>query len=146
MASFALEHNINCFASRKKYSLNVLPLQKKYRSHFEIIALILEAVKGDGGASFSIMKHASINCAQLKKFLNSLITMGFVEIEMKRGKAMYRATDRGLGFLRQYYVLLGILMNTYPLSGQGQVIYQTSYSRMRRPVDSNTGSSLGYAK
>lgn len=146
MASFALEHDINCFASRKKYNLSVLPLQKKYRSHFEIIALILEAVKGNGGARFSIMKYASINCAQLTKFLNSLITMGFVEIEMQKGRAMYRATDRGLGFLRQYYVLLGILMNTYPLSGQGQVIYQTSYSRIRRPIDSSIGSSLGYAK
>jgi predicted transcriptional regulator len=86
------------------------PLGKKYRSHFEIIALMVEAVKDAGQARFSIMKHASINCGQLNRFLGSLVEMGFIQEDLKEGKVVYRASDRGLDFLRQYYVLLSMLL------------------------------------
>ena len=88
----------------------MLPLGKKYRSHFEIIALILEAVKDGGEGRFSIMKHASVNCTQLEKFLSSLIEVGFIEIDTREGKTLCRTTEKGLAFLRQYYVLLGMLL------------------------------------
>jgi predicted transcriptional regulator len=56
------------------------------------------------------MKHASINCGQLNKFLNSLIEMGFIHESVKDGKVVYRASERGLDFLRQYYILLSMLL------------------------------------
>jgi predicted transcriptional regulator len=95
---------------QNRYRLCGFPLGKKYRSHFEIIALMVEAVKDGGRARFSIMKHASINCSQLNKFLNSLIEMGFIQEDVKDGRAMYRASERGLDFLRHYYVLLSMLL------------------------------------
>jgi predicted transcriptional regulator len=94
-------------------SLYYLPLRKKYRSHFEIIALLLEAVKGDGAPRFSIMRQAGINCVQLKKYLGSLHELGFLEKELRDGRVLYRASDKGLEFLKQYYVLLTMLLNTY---------------------------------
>ena len=95
----------------KKYSLSSLqPLHKKYRSHFEIISLVLEAVKADGATPFSIMKHANVNFMQLKKYLKSLTEIGFLEVEMKRDTLSYRASKEGLEFLRQYYALIGMLL------------------------------------
>jgi predicted transcriptional regulator len=86
---------------------------KKYRGHFEIMALLLEAVKGDGAPRFSIMRQAGINCVQLKKYLGSLRELGFLEKELRDGRVLYRANERGIEFLKQYYVLLGMLLNPY---------------------------------
>jgi predicted transcriptional regulator len=110
MENCAIDHDLSCLPLQNRYRLCGFPLGKKYRSHFEIIALMVEAVKDGRQARFSIMKHASINCGQLNKFLNSLIEMGFVQEDVKDGRAMYRASERGLDFLRQYYVLLSMLL------------------------------------
>jgi len=95
----------------KKYSLSSLqPLHKKYRSHFEIIGLVLEAVKAESATPFSIMKHAHVNFMQLKKYLKSLTEIGFLEVEIRRSMISYRASKEGLEFLRQYYVLVEMLL------------------------------------
>lgn len=85
---------------------------KKYRSHFEIIALMLEAAKDSGSAKFSIMRHSSVNCKQLNKYLKSLVQMGFLEIEIRRSQILYRASEKGLEFLRHYYVLQSMLLTS----------------------------------
>lgn len=95
----------------KGVNLHGIPLQKKYRNHFEIIALMLEAVKGGGARRFSIMRRTSVNSAQLKKHLGSLMKMGLVEIDVKGGRTIYKATDRGLEFLRHYNILQQIMWN-----------------------------------
>jgi len=110
MENYVIDHDLSCLPLQKKYRMCGFPLGKKYRSHFEIIALMVEAVKDAGQAKFSIMKHASINCGQLNRFLSSLIEMGFVQEDLKDGKVVYRASERGLDFLRQYYVLLSMLL------------------------------------
>lgn len=110
MENYAIDHDLSCLPLQKKYRMCGFPLGKKYRSHFEIIALMVEAVKDAGQARFSIMKHASINCGQLNRFLSSLVEMGFIQEDLKEGKIVYRASDRGLNFLRQYYVLLSMLL------------------------------------
>jgi predicted transcriptional regulator len=100
-----------CLPIGKKYSLSTLqPLHKKYRSHFEIIGLVLEAVKASSATPFSIMTHARINCMQVKKYLVSLTEIGFLEVEIRRSRIFYRASKEGLDFLRQYYVLLEMLL------------------------------------
>jgi predicted transcriptional regulator len=110
MEEYGIAHDLSCLPLQNRYRLCGFPLGKKYRSHFEIIALMVEAVKDEGRARFSIMKHASINCGQLNKFLGSLIEMGFIYEGVKDGRVVYRASERGLDFLRQYYVLLGMLL------------------------------------
>jgi predicted transcriptional regulator len=100
-----------CLPVGRKYSLSSLqPLHKKYRSHFEIIGLVLEAVKSSSATPFSIMKHASINCMQVKKYLKSLAEIGFLEVEIRRSRIFYKASREGLEFLRQYCVLLEMLL------------------------------------
>ncbi len=110
MADYVFERDVYSLPLRNKYSICGLPLEKKYRSHFEIVALMVEAVRDRSEARFSIMKHANINCMQLKKFMKALVNMGFIEIEIREGRIFYRASEKGLAFLRQYYVLLGMLL------------------------------------
>jgi predicted transcriptional regulator len=114
---------------REKYHTCGFPLGKKYRSHFEIIALMVEAVKEGGQAKFSIMKHANINCGQLNRFLNSLIDMGFIEQSTAEGRSAYRASARGQSFLRQYYVLLSLLMASDKDARHFPLIYEAQPRR-----------------
>ncbi len=93
----------------REISLIRLPSQKKYRSYIEIVALILEAVKfGDSGL-YSIMKQTSINYSQLKKYLKPLSMSGLVEVSVKGEKVFYRASEKGLTFLKHYNVLRDML-------------------------------------
>jgi predicted transcriptional regulator len=115
---------------QEKYHTCGFPLGKKYRSHFEIIALIVEAVKDSGQAKFSIMKHSNINCGQLNKFLFSLVEMGFVEQYVANGRPMYRASTRGQSFLRQYYVLLSMLMASEREVKRFPMIYEAQVKHM----------------
>jgi predicted transcriptional regulator len=114
MATYLIGRNVTYNQWHKKYSPCGLPIGKKYRSHFEIIALILEAAKNRGEGRFAIMKYASVNCTQLEKFLHSLVDIGFIEVESMQGRSICRATEKGLAFLRQYYVLLGMLIDSHP--------------------------------
>ena len=88
--------------------------RKKNRGHFEIIASMLEAVKNNDRALYTLMKHTGSNYAELKKYLESLAEIGFIEKDIKEDRVSYRASEKGLNFLRQYYVLLGMLLNTRP--------------------------------
>jgi len=104
-----------------------LPLHKKYRGNFEIIALLLEAVKDNGATRFSIMKHADTNYNQLKKYLRSLTEIGFIEMDKKEGQCLYRTSEKGLAFLRQYYVLLGMLLNAFARNKPASIVYEAEY-------------------
>ena len=115
---------------QEKYHTCGFPLGKKYRSHFEIIALMVESVKDREQPRFSIMKHASINCAQLNKFLFSLTEMGFIEHYAVDGRPMYRASARGQSFLRQYYVLLSMLMASERDAKRFPMIYEAQVKHM----------------
>ena len=112
---------------QEKYHTCGFPLGKKYRSHFEIIALIVEAVKEGGQAKFSIMKHANVNCGQVNKFLDSLIQMGFVEQSTIDGRPTYRASSRGQSFLRQYYILLSMLMTSQKDAMRMPIVYEEQF-------------------
>ena len=68
---------------KRELNLHLLAWRKKNRSHFEIIASMLEAVKDRGTARYFIMKHAGINSSQLKKYLKSLTEIGFIETNIK---------------------------------------------------------------
>jgi predicted transcriptional regulator len=109
--------------SRKYRTSNLLNLNKKYRSHFEIVALMLEAMKGEGATGFSVMKHTSVNSAQLKKYLGSLIEIEFIDTDNRDGQVFYKASKKGLDFLRQYYVLLGMLLNACTRNEPPATIY-----------------------
>jgi len=113
--------------SYMKHNLCTSPLHKKYRGHFEIIALLLEAVKDNGATRFSIMTHAGINYNQLKKYLHSLTEIGFIEIDKKEDQYLYRTSEKGLDFLRQYYVLLGMLLSALARNKPASIVYEAEY-------------------
>lgn len=87
---------------------------------------MVEAVRDVGQPKFSIMQHASINCGQADKFLSSLTSMGFIEQSIMSGRPMYRASERGLAFLRQYYVLLSMFLVSEDEARQPAIIHQNS--------------------
>jgi predicted transcriptional regulator len=73
------------------------------------MALILDALRYNGIPRYSIMKQTGINYAQLKKYLESLNKTGFIEISMKGGKVVYRASQKGVAVLTQYNILQDML-------------------------------------
>jgi predicted transcriptional regulator len=109
-----------------EFDLGCLRLQKKYRSHFEIIASIIKAAKDNGAPRFSLMKHASTNYAQLRKYLDPLVQLGFLEIVAGKNCLSYRASEKGLAFLQQYNILQDMLLSTHvnlvPKDGHPHVI------------------------
>jgi predicted transcriptional regulator len=124
MENYIVDRSLPFMPLQKKYRLCGFPLGKKYRSHFEIIALIVEAAKDGCQGKFSVMKHASINCGQANKFLNSLVEMGFIDERLLEGKPFYRTSERGLAFLRQYYVLLSMLLAVENGKKQPAFVYE----------------------
>jgi predicted transcriptional regulator len=116
-----------CSSSSPMKNSFSLPLHKKYRGHFEIIALLLEAVKDNGATKFSIMKHANTNYKQLKKYLRTLTEIGFIEMDKKEDQCLYRTSEKGLNFLRQYYVLLGMLLSALARNKSASIVYKAEY-------------------
>jgi len=110
------------FSFRKNGVAGLNVLNKKYRSGFEIMALILEAVKDNAKAQYSIMKNVGINYKLLEKYLESLVEMDFVEKSVEEGRVLYRDSAKGLAFLRQYYVLLGMLLNASSRNRQNSTV------------------------
>lgn len=125
MTGYAVEHDSYNLSLLKKNSPSQATLSKKYRSHFEIIAAILAATKYDSGDKYALMKRTGINYAQLKKYLASITKIGFIEVRVRGQQILYGATERGVEFLKQYYILLGMLMNTYSLDEQSRSVCQT---------------------
>jgi predicted transcriptional regulator len=124
MESYIVDRSLPYLPLQNRYRLCGFPLGKKYRSHFEIIALMIEAIKDGSHAKFSIMRHANINCGQANKFLTSLVGMGFIEEHMVEGRPLYRANERGLAFLRQYYVLLSMLLAAENGNRRPTILYE----------------------
>jgi len=112
----------------KEYDLFCLPLHKKYRSQMEIIALILEASKYNSANLYSIMKRTSINYKQLKKYLPSLIKIGFMEAEIKGDRFSFRVGENGLAFLKQYNILRDILLSAYTGDKQIGIVHEETVS------------------
>jgi len=127
MVDYAKTFDLCSSSSHVKDSLCNLPLRKKYRGYFEIIALLLEAVKDDDATRFSIMTHASINFNQLKKYLQTLTEIGFIEMDKKENKCLYRISEKGLDFLRQYHVLLGMLLSASARNKPTSIVYEAEY-------------------
>lgn len=125
MENCTKELNKYCLPLRKRYGTSrLLNLDRKYRSDFEIIALILESLKGGGAGRYLLMKHTGVNYAQLEKYLKTLAVVGFIETSSLEGQTSYKASEKGLAFLGQYYVLLGMLLNAYSTTETAKHVYE----------------------
>lgn len=127
MVSYLKMQDLGSSFSHEKYQLCGLPLRKKYRSHFEIIALVLEAARDGGATRFPIMQHASINCKQLKKCLQTLTEIGFIERYRTENRCVYRTSEKGQDFLAQYHVLLSMLLGIPESTKLSNTAYRAEY-------------------
>jgi len=133
MRAYTVTHDSSDSASRKIHELCSPAAGKKYRSYFEIMASILDVARNNSGDRYFLMKRSGVNYAQLKKYLGSLTKIGFIEVELRGRRIQYFATEKGLAFLRQYYILLGMLADTYAIGDQSQLVYQPAYAQTRKP-------------
>jgi len=69
-------------------------------------------MKNNGTTIYPLMRHIGSNFVELKKYLESLTEMDFIETDVKDGRVIYKASEKGLDFLRQYYVLLEKMLST----------------------------------
>lgn len=118
----------NCVKGYKqRLNLFNLPFHKKYRSPFEIVASMLEVMKDQEMGRFSLMKHTDINCAQVRNYMGSLVKMGFVKTETRYRQILYKTTEKGVEFLRQYYVLQGMLVNASVQNTSNSIVENIEY-------------------
>jgi predicted transcriptional regulator len=113
---------------------------KRYRSSFDIIALILEAAS-KGASRFAIANRLNTNYLQLHRYLNYLIMMEFINAEPNGKQIMYKTSEKGLEFLKLYNALLKMLLGASEVQTNAKVVYQsvnqiaTSKGRGRRSSD-----------
>ncbi|HEV8387436.1 MAG TPA: winged helix-turn-helix domain-containing protein [Nitrososphaera sp.] len=81
----------------------------KYRSRTEIVAMILEAANG-GATKTKIMYRAFLSYAQLKEYLSVLIENDL--LEYIEGAQLYKATSKGLNFLKMHNEMGELLLTT----------------------------------
>ena len=133
MAAITVTHDLSDSSQLRTHGVWQLSASKKYRSRFEIMASILDVARNSSGDMYFLMKRTSVNYAQLKKYLGFLTRIRFIEVEMREQRIQYCATQKGLTFLRQYYILLGMLADTYAIGDQSQLVYQPAYAQTRKP-------------
>jgi predicted transcriptional regulator len=94
---------------RSRFDLSKqVKIDKKYRGHFEIMALILDAARDKYVTRFSMVKYSNTNYAQLKRYLRVLIEMRLIEVRVIDGRVLYKTSVEGIDFLERYYALLDI--------------------------------------
>jgi predicted transcriptional regulator len=98
-------------------------LDKRYRSSFEIIALILEAAC-EGASRFVIMNRLNTNYFQLRRYLNYLISIGFINVEPNGKQILYKTSKKGLEFLTIYDALLRMLLDTSETQTHAKIVCQ----------------------
>jgi len=101
--------SLSCLPLHAKRGPCQVPLHKKYRSHFEIIASMLEAMRYVDATTFTLMKQARVSYRLLRKYLEHLAELGFLETNIRRGRISYRTSNRGIEYLQRYRILEGML-------------------------------------
>ncbi|MEM3579931.1 MAG: winged helix-turn-helix domain-containing protein [Candidatus Bathyarchaeia archaeon] len=110
----ALEKSTLVYAGR--------PFNKRYRSSFEIIAVILEGAVKEV-TRCDIATHLNTNYTQLQKYLSHLIKIGLIEVKVDEKKILYKTSEKGLEFLRLYYTLLKMLWEKSETLAHAKVVY-----------------------
>jgi len=78
---------------------------KRYRSSFEIVALILE-VACEGASRFTLANRLHTNYLQIQRYLDYLIKMRFIDVESNGKRILYKTSKKGVEFLSLYRTLV----------------------------------------
>ena len=98
---------------------------KRYRSSFEIIALILEAAC-EGASRFAIANRLNTNYFQLRRYLDYLIRIEFIDVKPNGRQILYKTSKKGLEFLTLYKVLLRMLLGAGKAQMSAEIAYQSA--------------------
>jgi len=109
-----------------------VPLHKKYRSHFEIIASMLEAMRDVDATTFTLMKQARVSYRLLRKYLTYLAELGFFETNIRKGRISYRTSDRGFEYLQRYRILEDML-SPVEQSSSAHIAFKARFGDSERP-------------
>ena len=71
------------------------------RGALQIMADILSATRAPTNKS-GIMRKANLNAKRAGRYISYLVEKGFLSISDERGRTLYRATEKGLSWLREY--------------------------------------------
>ena len=82
--------------------------KRKRRDRLYIIAEVLEIAK-NGSLKTQIMYQANLSFAQLNDYLGFLLEVGLLKQSNENGKDVYRTTQKGVRFLRNYYKIRDLL-------------------------------------
>jgi len=74
------------------------------RAHVDIIADILKVTK-EGARKTRIIFRARLNNEQCERYLRLMMRKGLIEAEKQEKHVLYRTSDKGSKFLREYHVL-----------------------------------------
>jgi predicted transcriptional regulator len=88
----------------------MLTLERRGRDRLHIIAEILEISK-DGSLKTQIMYRANLSFTQLNEYLKLLLDLDLLKVT-ENGKVVYRATQKGMVYLKNYYKIRQLLSNT----------------------------------
>ena len=80
----------------------------KNRTQFDIMAEML-SISRDAACKTHILYNANLSFRNLEKYLEVLKRRGFLEIEKKGQKELYRTTQRGLDYLANYSKLVSLV-------------------------------------
>jgi predicted transcriptional regulator len=79
-------------------------IRRKNRSRIEIAASMLEIAK-QGVRKTQLMYLGNLSFELLQKYLNSLIQAGLIDMKSEENQYVYRTTQKGLQFLKDYQEL-----------------------------------------
>ena len=74
----------------------------KYRSRTDVMAAILEATTSGKATRSSIYNKSFLNYERFRAIMSFLIEKEFIEMSGNEDSRLYRATEKGLHFLRIY--------------------------------------------
>lgn len=86
------------------------------RGRFEIMSAILSSCRGRMMRKTNIMYQCNLSYRELRKYLSLLTSLGHLEVKRAGDTDLYRITDKGRTFLREYQHLKKMLKEKRPPS------------------------------
>lgn len=81
--------------------LGLYAAKRKNRTRIQIIATIIGNAMQDTNKN-QLLNHGQLNSIMLRKYLDSAIQAGLIEVQQMGDHCIYKATEKGIGFLADY--------------------------------------------
>ena len=88
------------------------------RSKVEIIADILRSTNGTGATKTQIVYRANLNFKLATGYIQYLLKKGYLREVTENNRKVYRVTERGEAFLREFYTIARELDEMFAVEGR----------------------------